>query len=237
MAQEPFDIKDVFSKAMSRFTSSGGAGGFRMPDINYSPEELRDLVNERKAEVLSVGIALLAIYGAFMMYNNRTTQIGGIELRIKLLEEKEEPAKAYQKIVEENKAYISSLPPAMAENKFISELTGWAGRRGIRIKSFEPPKTKTEGFYRLTSIRMACTADDFYDALLFLSDIERSKYALKIDSFTASPDFSGLVQNTGFGRNVVKKSTRESQSPVINMDLLINSTALIEKENDVKTKQ
>jgi hypothetical protein len=234
MGQEPFDIKDVFSKAMSRFSSSGGAGGLSMPSLNYSSEELRELVNERKAEVLSVVIVLLAIYGAYMMYDSRAKEIGGIELQIKLLEEKEQPAKEYQKVMEENKAYVSSLPPAMAENKFISELTAWAGHRGIRIKSFDPPKTKIEGFYRSTSIKMVCTADDFYIALLFLSDVERAKYALKVDSFNASADASSNAQIMGFGRTVGNKSSRGTGSPVINMDLLIISTELIEKEKDVK---
>ena len=236
MAQEPFDIKDVFSKAMSRFTSAGGGGGLKMPDINYSPDELREFVNERKIEVLSVVMVLLAIYGAFMIYSNRIKEIGGIELQIKLLEQKEKPAQEYQNVLDENKAYTFSLPPAMIENKFISELTAWAGRRGIRIKSFYPPKTKTEGFYLSTSISMSCAANNFYDAMLFLSDIERSKYALKINSFSATADASIYDQNTVSGRNVNKTATGDGRSPVINMDLLIVSTELIEKEKNDKKK-
>ena len=231
MGQEPFDIKDIFSNAMSRFSSPSGAGGLKMLDMNYSPDELREIINERKVEVISVVIVLLAIYGAYMMYSNRTNEISDIMQQIKLLVEKEEPAKGYQKIVEEDKTRISSLPPAIAENKFVSELIVWAGHRGIRIKSYDPPKTKTEGFYRSTSIKMSCMADNFYDTLLFLSDIERSKYALKVDSFAASAD-----QNTGFGRKVDKIATGKANSPVINMDLLIVSTDLIEKEKDVKKK-
>jgi hypothetical protein len=242
MAQEPFDIKDVFSKAMSRFNASGGGGGLRMPELNYSPEEFRELVNARKAEALSILIALLAVYGSYMMYDKRTKEITDIELQIKTLEEKEQPAKDYQKIVEENKAYLASLPPALVENKFISELTTWAGQRGIKIKSFEPPRTKTEGFYRSTSIKMNCMADNFYDALLFLSDIERAKFALKIDSFSANSDISSLFQNTGFGRNAERVGINKTKSPIINMDLLIVSTDLIEKDKekdkdkDAKTK-
>jgi len=237
MAKEPFDIKDVFSKAMSRFNSAGGPGGLRMPEINYSSEEFRELVNERKTEALAIVIVLLAVYGAYMLYDNRIKELSGIQAEIKMLADKEQPAKDYQSIMEENKTYLASLPPAMAENKFISELTTWAGQRGIKIKSFDPPRTKTEGFYRTTTIQMLCTADSFYVALLFLSDIERAKYALRVDSFTASAD-SSLSQNNGFGQNTERVATGKSKSPVINVGLLIASTELIEKEieKDVKKK-
>lgn len=235
MGQEPFDIKDVFAKAMNRFSAPAGSGGSGLSQLNYSPEELRDLINTRKIEVLSAAIILVAVYAAYMLYTNRSQQIFALDQQIQSLQAKIDPSKEHQKVLDENKSYISSLPLSVAQHQFISELSTIAGRYNIKINSFTPPQSTTEGFYIHISASMNCVAKDFRDALLFLGAIESSQYALKVDSFNIVPDMSSLQQanlNAGSG----DLSLDQDVSPRVPMDILVVSTELIDKADDEKKK-
>jgi hypothetical protein len=229
MGQEPVDIKEMFAKAMNRFNLSGGLS--KMPTMDYDPDQLRELINEKKIEIVSVLVIIAAIFGAYMLFNSRSMEIANIEREIKLLMEKETPATQLQKIQDENADYLKSLPPAIAENKFISEITSWAGQRGIKITSFDPPQTKVESFYSQTSMRLTCTADGFRSALLFLSDIEHSKYALKIDYWNANVDQTALVQNLGLDPGAKKNPPGKKKSARLTLEIMVVSTDLIEKKS------
>jgi hypothetical protein len=72
--------------------------------------------------------------------------------------------------------------------------------------------------------------------LLFLSDIERSKYALKVDSWNSTVDMSNVQQNTFFDNKTGSFSNIQTTSPRVNVNLLVITTELIEKTEDVKKK-
>ncbi len=221
-----FDMKIIFSKVLGQ-TISGASGGSSAGGAGMTPDEMRNFIIERKWEVSCISAVVLTLFCAYMLFNSRSQQVAGLDEDVRQLAEKEKPVQDYQNILKENKAYMDSLPPAIADNKFITELTAWAGKRNIRIRTFEPPQSSNEGFYRRTLVKMSCTASGFRDALLFLSDIERSKYAVKVVSWNAK---TGVGDVESFGEDTVKTDSG------LSIELSVVTTGLLESGKDAKKK-
>ncbi len=169
----------------------GGRGKFGgKPQVKapskLTPEDVKALFIKYKIEMVCVGVLLVGIMGIWSFFSSQMTQITTVSADVQLLTDKEQSVTNLVKSGQEDLEMQAELPPALEDKRVITYLTSLAVKRDIRITSMPAPKEKFSGFFRRKTIELTCSADTFQNILLFLNDIEFSKYALKVDSWSVT---------------------------------------------------
>ena len=202
-------------------------GGPTLNDLkNISLDDVRSFVIDRKIESVCVLILLVTVFLSFSMANDRLDQIRQVEARITALKDKVDPVKTYRLSLARSKEFLSKTPASVQENKFITELTVLARKRGIQISSFTPPQIQKQGFYNKTVVSIACSSSGFQDALLFLNDIEKAPHSLKVESWKARIQGSDRDDRRGGGFAL------PSGNASIGMDISISTVQLLSAQKE-----
>jgi hypothetical protein len=148
---------------------------------NISPEDVRNFISDRQALVLSVALALITGLVITVILNGRFKEYAQLNSQLEILSAKEQPIKDYDKVIKEAQQFLTTIPPAISESNIISFITDLANRRQIQVDSFDPVQVKTRSFFRETKLSFKFEAISFQKALLFIHDLESSKFLIKID--------------------------------------------------------
>ncbi len=153
---------------------------------HITPQDIKNFINERQALVLSSVLVLIALIVMGVIINVRSAEYYKLSEQLKVLRSKEQPINDYEKVLKDMQAIYKLIPSALSENNMIPFVAETANKRGIQIDSFEPPQTIIRSFYRETKISFICGVTSFQNALLFIHDLESSKFLLKVDSVNIS---------------------------------------------------
>jgi hypothetical protein len=182
MAQFKFSDKNAFGGV-------GKVGGkpAQKAALKISPDEIKTLAMRYKIEIFCGAVCLATALFLMQFVGGQIEKAKALDNDIQLLADKETPVVSYKKNVEAAAALMGTLPRPLTENRFISYLTALAKKHGIVVTSIAPPENENAGFFRRSFTQVACVADDFTQAMMFINDIERSEYSLKIDFWKISP--------------------------------------------------
>jgi hypothetical protein len=158
---------------------------------NISIADIRNFINEQQVLSLNIAIGLSALFAAVVVLNAQFQEYSKLKLRLNELTVKEEPARAYDKILKRTGDFMQEIPAALSEEDVIPYLTQITNRHHIVIKELQPPYTTTEGFYREVRVSFVCSVTDFHEALVFINDLENSKYMIKVNSWSFVPQKTG----------------------------------------------
>jgi hypothetical protein len=160
---------------------------------NFSIEDVRNFINEQQVLALNIAIALAAFtVGAFVV-NMRLQEYVNLKSSLDELVVKEEPAHKYDKLLKDKHAFFRTVPATLSEEEAIPYLAQLADKHNVTINELQPPYERVEGFYREVRVVFSCSVANFHDAMMFMNDIESSKYMLKVNSWSFSPKDKGLV--------------------------------------------
>jgi len=180
-------------------------------------QDIKAFVSERKIELLAVAIFLAGLVAAGYVFNMNTTGVADLEDQARVMREKADPIKKYKKSVEDQTAFLESLPPALGEDNFISVLTDIAQQRGVKITDFTPPTVKADKYYTKLTSRFSCFAPGFREAILFINDLEKATYAMKIENWAIRVQHSGATTAVPVGKE------NPAASEAFMMDLVVSS--------------
>jgi Tfp pilus assembly protein PilO len=152
-----------------------------------STGELLYYLKERKFELIAAAILIITVLGCFQLFTSRMSLAEANKSRVRMLKEKVAPMEEYNKSLSESRALLGSVPPIIAQDAFMSEITNKASRRGIRIASFSPANVVEEGFYRKISAQILCRGASLKDVLFFMNDLEGAAYSVRIESWSVRP--------------------------------------------------
>ncbi len=155
---------------------------------NLSFEDVRNFINEQQVLALNIAIGLGALIVGMFVINMRFQEYTNLKLRMDELVVKEEPARNYEKILKKAQNFLEKVPSNLSEENLIPYLTEIADRHNITINELQPPYVRIEGFYREVRISLVCSVKDFRNALIFVNDLESSKYMLKVNSWVINPE-------------------------------------------------
>jgi hypothetical protein len=158
---------------------------------NLSLEDVRNFVNEQQVLALNIALTLGALVAGTFVIQMRLEEYANLKRRLDEIIVKEEPAYKYDKLLKKKAAFLESLPLALSEEEVIPYLTQLADKHHVVITDLQPPYEKIEGFYNEVKLLFVCFVDNFQDAMIFLHDIESSKYMLKVNSWSLSPKQKG----------------------------------------------
>ena len=158
---------------------------------NFSMEDVRNFINEQQVLALNIAIALGALTVGIFMTQMRLDEYFSLKRNLDELAVKEEPAHRYDKLLKDKQAFLQTFPSALSEEEVIPYLTQLADKHNVVINELQPPYEKVEGFYREVKVTFSCSVANFHDAMMFVNDIESSKYVLKVNTWSFSPKEKG----------------------------------------------
>lgn len=184
--------------------------------INYK-KLLNDL--QKRPDVIIIIVAILiTLYVSPKLYMNRRKELGTLIQETATLKKKDKAIDAYNAAQTELKEFIDNIPEDIGETAFMNQMTDFAESRHVQIKSFSPAKRRSEPLYALTSIVLDVSAQNYKDIWLFIHDIEKSPYSIRIDNWKGTRG-GGSQANRG-RRQATSTTSTEHQ---INVKLEIAS--------------
>ncbi|MBF0386664.1 MAG: hypothetical protein HQL20_02275 [Candidatus Omnitrophica bacterium] len=178
----------------------GGKSPVAMPS-KLTVESVKEFALKRKAETFCVVLVLVTGIVVWLFITSQLQKVSQIKSDVQLLLDKETVIAKFNKVSTEGAALMGTVPGALPENRFITQLTALANKRNVAVTAISPPSTKDSGFFRYISTQLSCSADNFNDALLFINDVDQSEFALKVDSWkvrqAGAADFSNTVNPAG----------------------------------------
>ncbi len=162
-------------------------------DYNQLLGEIKKKPDILVAVVLIVGSLIFAI-GNFQKGFKELRSLRG---QINVLQKKTTLIRTYNDQKKELGDFLEKLPKVIPDNDLIATLTDMAVHRGVKIESFSPATGRDAKLYKTASLKLEVVAESYQQIWLFTRDIERSGYALRIDSWTGNLVSTG---GKGFGR-------------------------------------
>lgn len=218
MVQFNFSESNQFAK------NNQPAPGLKKIDSNELVKQGRELLFQYKIEAIAVLVGISFLIGIYLFLSSKIQLLSDLDQEIKTLTEKVTPVKDFKKLVDDEVALQKIIPKHLPENRFISVLTAYSGKRNIAIKSVTPPDVKEFGYYKAVSSQLSGQAKSFLELLLLVYDLEQSEFALKVENFTV---------NRAAGSFETVNSTND-QKLVLTFSMTVTSIEVFSNEKNKK---
>lgn len=178
-----------------------------LQNIDY--QKLISSIRKKPDIAISIVIPLLAIFISFNIFAKSTAERRNLSNKNQAMENKLVVLTEYKTAESELQTFLESLPSKITENDFVNTITDFAVKNNIEIESFSPAQNKSDPIYDLTMINLSANTKNYKDAVHFISDIEKSKANIRINSWSGN-------------KGVPQEGTRRGKNPSDPKDLSIN---------------
>lgn len=172
-----------------------------------------DQFRSRPDLIVNALAVIITFFLCINFYSKRQNEIKNVKYEISMLEGKIGAIDEYDIIKAELDQYVANIPQPISEDQLINQITDYAVARNIQIQSFSPAKKQTQPLYDLTSIILKVTADDYANLWLFINDIEKSPYTMRVERW------SGFM---GPSAGTARPSRRRTDQSIETEDLVLN---------------
>jgi hypothetical protein len=143
--------------------------------------------------IIKIALILGSLLMAGMIFNDHRIKEQNLRSRIVQIQQKLEVVIARDEAIQDLNNFKSSLPNKLSEFELITLISKYAKSQHVVITSLSPAESRDMGLYDMISIRFDVVSDDFKDIMLFLRDIENSKFPLRVDSWSGHEAEDGKI--------------------------------------------
>ncbi len=169
-------------------------------DINQIIEVLTRYLNT----ILKLAVVLGALVIAWMIFNDYRIKEQDLRLQMSQVQQKLDVIAGRQKAIGNLENLKSSFQKGINEDKIINQITSYATAHGVSISSLSPAESQEKTLYDVIRFDLSALAPDFQALVLFLRDIEKSKYFFMVDSWSLSQGGEQGGINFSMGISVVR---------------------------------
>ena len=152
-----------------------------LQNIDYQ-KILKD-VRQRPDTAIAFAAPVIALFICFNMFTKFQAEQKKLSASITQMNEKVELVEEYNNAQTEFDSFTKALPPKITENEFINTITDLAVKNNIQIESYTPGQGRMDTIHEAVSINLVANAIDFLDLGRFVSDLEKSGLAIRINSW------------------------------------------------------
>ena len=158
-------------------------------DVNQLAKVLTEHQNNLIKVVLIAG-SLFLVWGMFNDHHAKD-----VKLRAQLAQEQQklEALKAHDAALKDLNDFKSSIPKNLNEFELTVLLSNYAKLYNVAIPSLSPGESKDMGLYDVININFNAVSDNFKDMMLFLRQIEKSEFPLRINSWSGDEEKNGEI--------------------------------------------
>ncbi len=139
-------------------------------------------------EHLNSFIKLVLILGSLLivgvMFNDHRIKDRDLRDRRAQAQKKLEVLNARDAAIRDLNNFKSSLPRKLNEFELITLISNCAQSHHVTITSLSPAESKDMGLYDVINVNFSAASDNFKDMMLFLRNIEKSNFPLRVDSWS-----------------------------------------------------
>ena len=165
------------------------ASGFKNIDTAKFTEAMTEHQNSLIKLVLIVGTLVLA----GLIFNDFRLKDQHWRLQMTQAQEKLDIIKAHEAALKGLNDFRSALPQRLNESELISLISNYATAHGVNIGSLSPAQSRDMGLYDVITIKFNATCNSFREMMLFLKNVERSGYPLRIDMWSGNESVDGKI--------------------------------------------
>ena len=192
--------------------------------IDYA-KLLQDL-KKRPDILISIVFVLATLSFSVNAFTKKKGELSSLQQEVSKLEEKIKVIDSYEAVKKELTDFLANIPEKILENDLINKVTDFAVSRNVQIESYTPMSKQSSPLYDLTSIDLNVSAPDYKNVWLFMNDIEKSKYAIRVENWAGSMDAKGDSRNNSRKRVLSGGAGVASDQPSIGFRLEISAINL-----------
>ena len=160
---------------------------------NVDTDQITKALSEHQNSVFKLALIAGALLLVVVMFNDHQAKVRGVHAKISRLQEKLEAIKARDVAIQNFSDFKSSLPKKLNEFELIDLISNYAKAHHVIISSLSPAESKDMGLYDIINVGFNGTCADFKHMMFFLRNIEKSKFPLRIDSWSGHKEQDGQI--------------------------------------------
>ncbi len=172
-------------------------------------QELVSLLWQKRNSLLIGVVIILGLIVAVALYSNFNNQKKKYEQQISLANEKISKVTNLNMAIHNHEEFLKTLPKKLDQENLLSVLADWATQFNVEVRSASPLKNKEEKLWDQGGVILQLQAKDFKDIMRFLHAIEKSEYAIRVDSWqissTSGPKSSGILADVNLTTIILKE--------------------------------
>ncbi|MCA9398720.1 MAG: hypothetical protein KC618_03140 [Candidatus Omnitrophica bacterium] len=186
---------------------------------NIDYHALKDRVAGRPDILISISLIAVCLFVIMYIWGNYRTNVSGVKAKVREMKEKLVLVEERTKLDAEYQSFIDSIREPVQEDQLGQRIAEIAFQNEIDIVSVSETTEISNEHGRLVNIEMDVATKNYDDLVSFIRDIEKSKFALRVDKWEAS---MGGSSRGGRGRSR-RNSSADEKDQEINANILIGS--------------
>jgi len=163
---------------------------------NLDVAQLTKILNDHQNSIIKFALIIGSLLIAVGMFNDHRKKDQDLRSQISQAQEKLAAISAHDAAIEAINQFKSSVPSKINEYELIALISNYAKSYHVTITTLSPAESKDMGLYDLINFSFDAESNNFKGMMLFLRNIEKSKYPLRIDSWTGREDDNGKISFT-----------------------------------------
>ena len=177
---------------------------------NIDWSQIKDRLQSRPNLLINISLVVVTLLVLFSTFNKYTEATKSSKTEIVGLQERLAALKKFEAAKKKHNDFLKKAPKAIAGDQLIQTLSELAIRRDVQILSFSPAKKKSNKLVSLTSVKVNIASKNYADIILFVHDIEKSSYPVRIENWSGT----SMTPN-----EVSMQSSRRSSRQTANKDI------------------
>lgn len=197
---------------------------------NIDVEDIKNVLLSRLDITINIALIGLTLFGTIYIFNWHRGKTSQLQNKIIELEEKKQIVKHHTKIKKEFDAFVDAFPSFMTKDELGKKLSEYAVDNNVQIISFSPQENKNKGLYDISSFKLRASSTEFKDLILFLKDIEKAPYSIRVNLCTTSMETTSAQsgrQHSFDRRRETQSQRKETETTeIIETEIIIQSIKL-----------
>ncbi len=160
---------------------------------DLDPSDLAKTLREHKNSLIMLALTIGLLLMAVWLFNNRHINEQSLRAQISQGKKKLEVLRSRDASIQNLNNLKSSLPKKLNELQLITLISNYAKKHHVTITSLSPAEIQDMGLYDVINVSFEGGFDDFKDMVLFLREIEKSDFPLRVDSWLGHAQENGRI--------------------------------------------
>lgn len=160
---------------------------------NIDVNQLVSILSEHQVTLINLGLIIGSLLLVGGMFNDNRVKAQGIRLQMSQVQDKLVAIKSRDAAAKDLDKFKSSLPKRLNEFELTTLISNYAKLYHVSIPSLSPAESVDMGLYDAINVKFDASADNFKNMMLFLRQIEKSEYPLRINSWSGHELENGTI--------------------------------------------
>lgn len=179
---------------------------------NVDWSQAKDRLQSQPDLLINIILVVVTFAVLFSTFNKHTQTTKSSEIEILELQERLDAVEKFETAKTQHSNFLKEAPKSIAGDQLIQTLSEFAIKRNIQILSFLPAKKKNNKLVNLTSVKVNIASENYADIILFVHDIEKSSYPIRIEKWSGSslgPNETLLRNSRRLSRKAADAATKK----------------------------